>query len=149
MQNLNLNTLFRTSVGFDRINSIVENDSVHKKITLSYPPHNIIKDTENDYRIVFAVAGFTNDDLEVIVENNTITIKSLNLNKNDNEKFIYRGISSRNFERRFELSDFMEVTSADMENGLLTITLKRKIPKEFQPKSIKISLNNNLKDKAA
>ena len=148
MQNINLNTLFRTSFKLDRINSNIESQSLHDNKSLSYPPHNIIHDSDDKYRIVFAVAGFSNEDLEVIVESNTLKIKSLNRNQNS-EKYIYKGISSRNFERRFELTDFMEVTDASMQNGLLTIFLHRQIPKDLQPRAIKISLNNDLKNKAA
>ena len=86
---------------------------------------------------------------EVIVENNTLKVKSLNTNQANKEKYIYKGISSRNFERRFQLTRFMEVNDASMQNGLLTIFLNKKIPKDLQPRSIKISSNNDLKNKAA
>lgn len=149
MQNINLNTLFTTSVKLDRINSIIESQSLHNNASLSYPPHNIIQDSDNKYRIVFALAGFSNEELEVIVENNTLKVKSLNTNQANKEKYIYKGISSRNFERRFQLTRFMEVNDASMQNGLLTIFLNKKIPKDLQPRSIKISSNNDLKNKAA
>ena len=93
MQNINLNTLFTTSVKLDRINSIIESQSLHNNASLSYPPHNIIQDSDNKYRIVFALAGFSNEELEVIVENNTLKVKSLNTNQANKEKYIYKGIS--------------------------------------------------------
>ncbi|MEE2705280.1 MAG: Hsp20 family protein [Pseudomonadota bacterium] len=149
MQNINLNTLFRTSVGFDRINSILEGASSHADLGLTYPPHNIIKDSENEYRIIFALAGFSIEELDVTLENNTLTIKSIKKKESDVNKFIYRGISRRGFKRSFQLADFMEVVRANMHNGLLEISLKREIPQALQPKTIKILQEHKITNKAA
>ena len=149
MQNINLNTLFRTSVGFDRLNSILESASNPPDLGLTYPPHNIIKDSENEYRIVFALAGFSIDELDVTLENNTLTVKSIKLDTLDKAKYIHRGISRRDFNRSFQLADFMEVVRANMQNGLLEIYLKREIPQALQPKTIKILEENKIINKAA
>ena len=149
MQRTKLNTLFRTSVGFDRINSILESASSHADLGLTYPPHNIIKDSENEYRIVFALAGFSIEELDVTLENNTLTVKSIKKKEIDENKFVYRGISRRGFNRSFQLADFMEVTRANMKNGLLEVYLRREIPKALMPKSIKIFQENELTNQAA
>ncbi len=102
----------------------------------SYPPYNVIKLDEDSYQVEIAVAGFDKKDIEVIVDNSTLTVKG---DKEESEtQFVHKGIATRKFTRSFALSEYMEVTGADMKDGMLHISIDRIIPEEKKPKTIKI-----------
>lgn len=134
--------LMRQTVGFDRFNDLFEtllNDT--NEGFDNYPPYNIEKLGEDDYRIVMAVAGFNMGDLNIVLQDGELTVSGLIENKNKTEddiQVLHRGIATRSFERTFRLADYIHVTGADMKDGLLTISLKREIPEEKKPRMIPI-----------
>lgn len=139
MRHTDLTPLMRATVGFDRMMNLLDTATRVDEGTLSYPPYNIEKIGEDDYRIVMAVAGFGEDDLDVTVKENSLVITGKKEDAgNGGAKFLHRGIATRAFERRFDLADHIQVTGARVENGLLSIELTREIPEAMKPRSIKI-----------
>lgn len=136
MRSYDLTPLYRTSVGFDRLSRLMDS-----ALTLdgqkSYPPYNIVKRGDNEYRISLAVAGFAQDDIELVTESGTLTVKGRN-EADDDFEYLHRGIAGRAFERRFQLADHVEVTGAELVNGLLHIELRREIPEILKPRRIAI-----------
>ena len=131
--------LFRTAIGFDRLSRALEAASRVDDSALSYPPFNIEQVGEDRYRITMAVAGFGAEDIDVIAHQGVLTVKSLPVkNGEDDSTYLHRGIAARAFERRFQLADYIEVKSADLENGLLSVELERHVPEEMRPRSIAI-----------
>ena len=106
-----------------------------------YPPYNIEVIDESNYAITVAVAGFDQDDLDLQVKNNTLTIRGNKkpVEENENQNFLHRGIATRSFERKFQLADYVEITNANLQNGLLTIELVKEIPEAMKPRSIPIN----------
>ena len=155
MTTFDFSPLFRTSVGYDRLASLM--NSAHRGETgNSFPPYNIQKGGENQYRITMAVAGFSEADLSITSENNKLIVTgSKPEEKDDDEKrFLYRGIATRNFEKRFNLAEHVRVSGARLDNGLLHIELEREIPEAMKPRKIDIQspgtlLENAKADKAA
>lgn len=137
----NLTPLFRQSVGFDRFNDLFENVFQRDESSnTGYPPYNIEKSNENDYVITMAVAGFKDEDLDISVKKDTLTVTGNIAEKGEeNTQYLYRGIATRGFERHFRLADHVEVKSAKLEHGLLRIQLVRNIPKEELVKKISIN----------
>ena len=139
MRSVDLTPLMRATVGFDRMMNLLDAQTRHDQGD-GYPPYNIEKTGDDDYRITMAVAGFGEDDLDVTVKENSLTIKG---KKSDGEpekvKYLYRGIATRSFERRFELADHIKVTGARLENGILSLELVREVPEAMKPRSIKIA----------
>jgi molecular chaperone IbpA len=140
MRSFDLTPLFRSTVGFDRLADML--DSVAQFDTgVTYPPYNIERTDENDYRISLAVAGFAEKDLSVEVKEGVLSVQG----KRDNEKentgqhYLYQGIAGRSFERRFQLAENVEVRGAQLENGLLHIDLERVVPEEKKPRRIAIN----------
>jgi molecular chaperone IbpA len=129
--------LFRSSIGFDRIFDMLENASRVATID-NWPPYDIAKSADNDYRITMAVAGFSPDELTVTHEPNMLVVSGQKSGE-DNREYLHRGIAGRTFQRRFELADYVKVAGANLENGLLTIDLKREIPEEMKPRRIEIA----------
>lgn len=133
--------LMRQTIGFDRFSDMFERmlndaeDSVD-----NYPPYNIEKHGEDEYRIVMAVAGFTMDDLELILTNGELAVSGHIKEKEDEAicNYLHKGIATRSFRRTFRLADFVEVKGADMNDGLLTIYLERVVPEESKPRNIPI-----------
>jgi molecular chaperone IbpA len=132
-----LTPLYRTGVGFDRLAKML--DEVNNFDAPSYPPYNIERTGEHEYRITMAVAGFTADELNIEVKNNALTVSGKKAEREDKQEFLHQGIAARNFERRFQLADHVEVTGAEMENGLLHVDLKREIPEAMKPRTIAIN----------
>jgi molecular chaperone IbpA len=132
-----LTPLYRTGVGFDRLAKML--DEVNNFDAPSYPPYNIERTGEHEYRITMAVAGFTADELNIEVKNNALTVSGKKAEREDKQEFLHQGIAARNFERRFQLADHVEVTGAEMENGLLHVDLKRDIPEAMKPRTIAIN----------
>nr|WP_099019643.1 Hsp20 family protein [Marinicella litoralis] len=144
MMNFDLTPLFRTSVGFDRMAQLLDQANRIDQ-TPSYPPYNIESIDDNNYLITLALAGFSDEDLTITSEQNTLTVKG----KKDSEvqgKFIHRGIANRSFERRFQLADHVKVRAANMNNGLLHIELEREIPEAMKPKNIAIGTQQKTLD---
>ena len=129
-------TLFPKSafIGFDRLLDDMQFAASHAND--HYPPHNIIKENDNEYLIELAVAGFTKDDIEISQKERSLKITGKYTSKG--REVIHRGISTRNFERRFRLSEYVQVTGATFQDGLLAVSLKLEIPEEKQPRTINI-----------
>lgn len=143
MNTIDLSPLYRNSVGFDRFASLINSALTGDSSSGGYPPYNIEVLDENKYAISVAVAGFSQDDLELQVENGVLTVKG-NKETNDESKYLYQGIASRSFERKFNLADYVEVTGADLSNGLLTIELVKEIPEAMKPRTISINDGSNI-----
>jgi molecular chaperone IbpA len=133
---IDFSPLYHSAIGFDRMANLL--DSVARDAKPSYPPYNIERLDENDYRITMAVAGFTEDDLEITSEQNTLVISGRQQEESDDRNFLYRGIAGRNFERKFQLAEHVKVTAARLENGLLHVDLVREIPEAMKPRKIAI-----------
>lgn len=127
----------RSTVGFDRLFDLLEAGA--RGDADSYPPFDIVKDSDESYRIMLAVAGFRPDEIEVVAQQNLLTVSGRKANNEDGGNYVHRGIATRSFERRFQLADFVEVNSAGFENGLLTIQLQRVVPEAMKPRRIEIS----------
>ncbi|MEK0083830.1 Hsp20 family protein [Benzoatithermus flavus] len=128
--------LFRSSIGFDRVFDLLEN-ATRFQTTDSWPPYNIEKMGEDQYRIVMAVAGFAPDELNITVEPNLLVVSG-EKKVDENVQYLHRGIAAGSFERRFELADFVQVKDASLDNGILTIQLVRELPEEMKPRRIEI-----------
>jgi molecular chaperone IbpA len=129
--------LYRSSIGFDRVFDMLENASRMPSID-NWPPYDITRTDEDAYRITMAVAGFAQDELNLVHEPNLLIVSGERATE-DNGEYLHRGIAGRPFERRFELADHVKVTGASLVNGLLTIILQREIPEEMKPRKIEIS----------
>jgi molecular chaperone IbpA len=129
----------RSTVGFDRLFDMLENSSL-SQTGENYPPFDLIKLGDNDYRIELAVAGFKPDELDITAQQNVLLVTGRKKDETDEKgnNYIYRGIATRSFERRFALADHIQVRGADMKDGLLSIDLVREIPEAMKPKKISI-----------
>jgi molecular chaperone IbpA len=128
----------RNTVGFDRLFELLENNGRTAQ-NENYPPFNIERIGENDYKVTVAVAGFKNDEIEITAQQNLLIVAGQkDADSNDNRDFLHMGIASRNFERKFQLADHIHVTDADLADGLLTITLVREVPEALKPRKIAI-----------
>jgi molecular chaperone IbpA len=139
MVNYDLTPLFRTTVGFDRLMDLVENGMAAAKSDTGYPPYNIEKVGEDQYRVTLAVAGFNREDLDIVVEENQLTVTGQIADRAEGEThYLHRGIARRAFRHRFEIADNVKVVGADLANGLLSVELKREVPEELKPRRIEI-----------
>jgi molecular chaperone IbpA len=140
MRAIDFAPLYRSTVGFDRLFSMLDNMG-QPEAAPTYPPYNIERTGENAYRISMAVAGFADSELSIESRENTLTVKGEKTEtKEDGEKeYLFRGIAARSFERRFQLADHVEVKAANLENGLLHIELVREIPEAMKPRKIEIA----------
>ena len=143
MRNFDLSPLYRSTVGFDRFGSMLDQLMSGDASAPTYPPYNIEKVAEDAYRISLAVAGFGEDDLNIELKDQglTVTAKKRETAEDKGKSYLYRGIAERGFERRFQLADHMKVTGANIENGLLHIDLMREIPEALKPRNIAIGKN--------
>jgi len=139
MRTYDLTPLFRTSIGFDRMGQLLDAAMQLENKASSYPPYNIVRAGEDAYRITLAVAGFGEEDLDVTVQENRLTVTGRNAEASEELQYLHRGIAGRAFERRFQLADHIQVTDARMDNGLLHIELVREIPEALKPRTIAIS----------
>lgn len=137
MRSLNLDPFWRTSSGFDRLFDLVD-ESLRFEPEDSYPPCNIVRIGEDSYRISLAAAGFMPDQINVTVNQNTLTITGRMDEQQGKGDYLYRGIAGRPFERRFSLADYVEVKGASFEGGLLQIELEREVPEAMKPRRIEI-----------
>ena len=134
--------LYRSTVGFDRLFSMLDTLGSGENAQ-SYPPYNIERTGENAYRITMAVAGFGDNELSIESRENTLTVKGEKAEaEGEGAEFLYRGIAGRAFERRFQLAEHVEVRGASLKNGLLHIDLVRVIPEALKPRKIEIATAN-------
>ena len=138
MQNLDLSPFYRSTVGFDRLFSLLD-DQIPQE-TNAFPPYNIERTGDDTYRISMAVAGFSDSDIVIETKENAISVKGAKSTSATEQKreFLHRGIAERSFERRFQLADHVEVQGANLENGLLHIDLVRELPESKRPRKIGI-----------
>ncbi len=134
-----LNPLLRSSIGFDRFDRLFDAATRADNPNRSYPPYNIEKTGENDYRITMAVAGFTLDDLDVTQRETLLVVSGKAQGEDQESAYLHRGIAGRGFERRFELADTIKVVGAALELGLLHVDLVREIPESQRPRKIGIT----------
>ena len=136
--------LYRSSVGFDRLARMMD-DAANFEAP-AYPPYNIERVGDDDYRITIAIAGFGANDINLEVKGNALTVSGKKTDKPEvKTEYLHQGIAGRNFERRFQLADHVEVTGADLNHGLLHIALKRSIPEALKPRTIAIKSGNEQK----
>jgi molecular chaperone IbpA len=138
MRTIDLSPLYRSLVGFDRLADQLD-AAARTEAASGYPPYNIERTGENDYRIEIAVAGFKPDELTVEVKENLLTVTGRKAaNDGDTKQYLHRGLAERNFERKFQLTDYLIVGDADLSNGLLSIALKRELPEALKPRTVEI-----------
>ena len=139
MTTFDFSPLYRTSVGFDRLASLMSS-ATRQDQGNSYPPYNIRTTGDDHYQITMAIAGFSEDDIDITTEHNRLLVTGNRADESEDQgEYLYRGIATRTFERRFNLADHVKVIGASLENGLLHIDLEREIPEAMKPRSIKIS----------
>lgn len=136
MRTLDFSPLYRSVVGFDRLADLL--DSATAEAATGYPPYNIERTGEHEYRIEIAVAGFKPEELNVEVKENLLTVQGRKTANDEARTFLHRGLAERNFERRFQLADYVVVTGADLRDGVLQLTLKRELPEALKPRRIEI-----------
>ena len=146
MRHFDLSPLYRSTVGFDRLFNLLDQATSNEPAP-SYPPYNIERTAENAYRITIAVAGFGEGDLSIESKENALTVKGEKQLVEGAEKreVLHQGIAARAFERRFQLADYVQVTGASLENGLLHIDLVREIPEAKKPRQIPIGNGGSAK----
>lgn len=137
MRTIDLTPLYRTSVGFDRMAGMLDT-LTRSENGSAYPPYNIEKTGETDYRITLAVAGFSEDDIKIESKEGELIISGGRQDKSEAREYLYRGIAERGFERRFKLADHVRAIGAKLENGLLHVDLVREVPEALKPRRIEI-----------
>lgn len=139
MRSFDFAPLYRSTIGFDRLASVLDNLSRSEQNQPSYPPYNIEVTGEDHYRISMAVAGFMDSEISINVDQNKLTVSGQKGADDKQRQYLHQGIAERNFERRFQLADYVRVESATMENGLLHVDLVREIPEAMKPRTIAIN----------
>ena len=146
MRTYDFSPLYRSAVGFDRLARQLES-AARSSQENGWPPYNIETTGENAYRIEIAVAGFSPDELNIEAKENSLTItgkKAANDDASVQKTYLHRGLAERDFERRFQLADYVVVKGADLSNGLLTIDLQRELPEALKPRRIEIATGQGL-----
>lgn len=139
MRTFDFSPLFRSTVGFDRVTRLLDS-ALQQDEGVTYPPYNIEKLGDDQYRITMAVAGFGEEDIEIVSSENSLTVRGkARAPGNDTPSFLYRGIAGRAFERRFQLADYIQVKGASLMNGLLHIDLVREVPEALKPRTIAVT----------
>lgn len=146
MRTLDFSPFYRSSIGFDRMADLLNTVSQTETKQNSYPPYNIVLTGDDTYRITMAIAGFSEAELDIQVEQNVLAIVAKKPESSTPKEYLYQGIAERGFERRFQLADHVRVENAQLENGLLHIDLIREIPEEKKPRKIEINTANKLID---
>jgi molecular chaperone IbpA len=137
MRTYDVSPLFRSSVGFDRLLDLLS-QAERVEASAAWPPYNIEKAAEDEYRITMAVAGFTPDEIELIQHDTTLLVAGQKKGQDGERQYLHRGIATRTFRQTFNLAEHVRVTGAAMENGLLTVSLKREVPEALKPRRIVI-----------
>jgi molecular chaperone IbpA len=127
----------RSSIGFDRLFDLLETTSRADQ-TGTYPPYDVEQCGEDSYRISLAIAGFTRNEIDITTKPNVLVVTGTKNEESDQQRFLHRGIAARAFERQFQLADYVQVTGASLENGLLAIDLRREVPESIKPRKIEI-----------
>ncbi|QEE12345.1 Hsp20 family protein [Bartonella krasnovii] len=145
MRQVDFSPFYRSTVGFDHLFNWFDSRTQPEEVS-SYPPYNIERLTEDSYRISMAVAGFSQDEIDIETHCNQLIVKGDKKHEKDDEgrEFLYRGIASRAFERRFHLADHVKVIGAELGDGLLHIQLKREMPAELKPKKITVQMSPSI-----
>ncbi len=138
MRSFDLTPLLRSSIGFDDLFRMTESLARTDQSSQGYPPYNIAKVGDDEYRIELAVAGFAPEDIDLVVQDRTLTVTGRTNEREDGVEYLHRGIAKRAFERQFRLADTVKVTGARYHDGLLVIELKREIPEHMRPRKIRI-----------
>ena len=149
MRHADFAPLYRSTVGFDRLFQLLDSATGSEADAPSFPPYDIEKVGDNSYRIVMAVAGFGKDALEVEVKESTLSVKGTKSDEKDTTEYLHRGIAKRNFERRFQLADHVQVTGADVVDGLLYIDLVRELPERMKPRNVPIGAGKQIEAEPA
>ncbi len=145
MRTVDFTPLYRNAIGFDRLFNMMEANST-KNNSGGYPPYNIEQKDDNHYRITMAVAGFAEDQLDITQNENMLIVKG-ERSSEEGKNYVYQGIAERDFERKFQLADYVKVIGASMENGLLHVDLEREIPEAMKPRKIAIGGQKLIEDK--
>ncbi len=138
MRTVDFSPLYRSAVGFDRLAALLE-AAARSEGPSGYPPYNIETVGENAYRIEIAVAGFKPEELNIEAKENTLTVTGRKTANDDTRRYLHRGLAERNFERRFQLADYVVVTGAELADGLLAISLERQLPEALKARRIEIA----------
>jgi molecular chaperone IbpA len=136
MQPINIAPLYRSTVGFDRLFQLLDGSASYD--AESYPPYNIEKLGDHEYRVTMAVAGFSEDEIKIELKQQTLSIAGAQKSEDKQRSFLHRGIASRAFERKFQLADYVEVKGASLKDGLLHVDLVRNVPEKLKPRTIAI-----------
>ncbi|MEH0833666.1 heat shock chaperone IbpA [Pectobacterium cacticida] len=136
MRNPDFSPLYRSAIGFDRLFNLLEAGQTQSNG--GYPPYNVERIDENQYRITIAVAGFSEQELDITAHDNLLSVKGAHAGEPVARNYLYQGIAERNFERKFQLAEHIQVKGANLENGLLYIDLERIVPEEMKPRRIEI-----------
>ena len=137
MRTVDFSPLYRSAVGFDRLAALLD-AAASADSASGYPPYNIERVDENAYRVEIAVAGFRPDELDIQVKENLLTVTGRKAANDEPRTYLHRGLAERNFERRFQLADYVVVTEAALADGLLSISLQRELPEALKPRKIEI-----------
>lgn len=143
MRHFDFAPLYRSTIGFDRLAQLF--DSAAGDVDGGYPPYNIERVAENEYRITMAVAGFSEDEINIELKDTSLVVKGEKKPEDGERQFLHRGIAARTFERRFQLADFVEVKGASLKDGLLSVDLQRNLPERMKPRTIAISSTGETK----
>ncbi|MBR9867704.1 MAG: Hsp20 family protein [Oceanospirillales bacterium] len=146
MNTIDLTPLYRNSIGFDRLASLLDSALSSNSVPSGYPPYNIEALDQNKYIISLAVAGFEKSDIDISVDRDVLIVRG-SKPEEENRKYLYQGIAHRNFERKFDLAEHIQVSGAEMKNGLLKISLVKEIPEAMKPKEIPITDANTSEQK--
>jgi len=138
MRTFDFSPLYRSTVGFDSVTRLLESALRADEGQNSYPPYNIEKTGENAYRITMAVAGFSESDITITAQDNSLVVTGKTAKTEEEKKFLHRGIAARAFERRFELAEHIRVSGASLVNGLLHVDLVKEVPEAKKPRTVKI-----------
>ena len=140
MRHIDFTPFYRSTVGFDRLFDLLVRVRLRGGAN-TYPPYNIERLSENEYRITMAVAGFSQDEMKIDVKEQTLDVAARRRPRTKEREFLHRGIAARTFERRFQLADHVEVKGADMKDGLLHIDLVRNVPERLKPRTMAIGVD--------
>jgi molecular chaperone IbpA len=141
MRHFDFAPLYRSTVGFDRLVQMLDN-AAGSDVDVGYPPYNIERLGDADYRITMAVAGFSENEIKLEVKEQSLTVIGQKAPEDKERQFLHHGIAARSFERRFQLADHVEVKGADLKDGLLHIDLVRNVPERLKPRTVQIGNGN-------
>src|ERR1700730_2298366 len=138
MDRFDFSPLFRSTIGFDRLTRLVDAATRVDNSSLAYPPYNIEKTGEDAYRLTMAVAGFSSDELDLTVQENSLLVTGKAKKEDEESRYLHRGIARRAFERRFSLADHIKIVGATIQDGMLHVDLAREVPEAAKPRKIQI-----------